>query len=67
MTGLIGSPRKYMTILLNQEKENRDCQFAFRGYNCRKKVKTGLFSSELIPIYDQPRDVVGDETGKILV
>ncbi|KAH6665819.1 heterokaryon incompatibility protein-domain-containing protein [Halenospora varia] len=67
MTGLVGSPQKYMKILLNQEKENRNFQFVFRGCNCGKKVKTGVFSSEPIPIHDQPRDVVGDETGRILV
>jgi len=47
--------------------ENRDFQFGFMGCNCGKKEKTGLFSSEPIPIHDQPRDVVGDETGRILV
>jgi len=65
MTGIIGVPRKYMKIQLNQE--NRGFQFIFKGCNCGKEVKTGIFSSEPIPTYDQPRNVVGDETGRILV
>lgn len=54
-----------MKILLNQE--NRGFQFLFQGCNCGKEVKTGVFSSEPIATYDQPRDVVRDETSRILV
>jgi hypothetical protein len=64
LTGINGVPRKYMKILLNGE--NRGFQFVFKGCNCGKDLKTGVFSSERIPIQDQPRDVVGDETGRIL-
>ncbi len=64
-TGLLGSPRKYIRISVNQG--NRGFQFIFKGCNVGKKVRTGMFSSEPIPNYDQPRDVSGDETGRILV
>ncbi|EWG38298.1 hypothetical protein FVEG_01555 [Fusarium verticillioides 7600] len=65
MTGLIGTPRKFMKIRLAQG--NGDFQFIFKGCNCGKKIKTGRISRELIPTYDQPRDVVKDETGRTLV
>lgn len=65
ITGLMGTPHKFMKIQIN--KDNRGFQFTFRGCNCGKKVKTGMFSSEPIPTYDQPRSVAGDETGRILV
>jgi len=65
MTGIIGAPRNYMKILLKQE--DTGFQFIFKGCNCGKKVKTGTFSSELIPTYSQPKNVVRDETGRILV
>ncbi|KAM5344910.1 hypothetical protein ACJ41O_010772 [Fusarium nematophilum] len=65
MTGLIGTPRKFIKIRLSQG--NGDFQFTFKGCNCGKKLKTGVFSSERIPTYDQPRDVVKDETGRTLV
>ncbi|KAL2674186.1 hypothetical protein Neosp_012635 [[Neocosmospora] mangrovei] len=62
---LIGTPRKFMKIRLSQG--NGDFQFIFKGCNCGKKVKTGFLSKEPIPTYDQPRDVVKDETGRTLV
>ncbi|PNP76143.1 hypothetical protein FNYG_10512 [Fusarium nygamai] len=65
ITGLIGTPRKFMKIRLSQGEG--DFQFTFKGCNCGKKIKTGLFSKERIPTYDQPRDVVKDETGRTLV
>ncbi|CAM1505828.1 Fc.00g114650.m01.CDS01 [Cosmosporella sp. VM-42] len=65
MTGIKGVPRKYMKIELMQD--NRGYQFIFKGCNCGKKQKTGKFKSELIPTDDQPREVVMDETGRILV
>lgn len=65
MTGIYGVPRKYMKILLSQE--NTGFQFVFKGCNCGKEIKTGVFSSEPIPTYDQPRNVVKDETGRMLV
>jgi hypothetical protein len=64
-TSLMGTPRKYMKILIS--KENRDFQFIFKGCNCGKTVKVGVFSREPIPTYDQPRSIAGDETGRILV
>ena len=64
-TSLIGTPKKYMTISLS--KGDGSFQFKFKGCNCGKKVNTGVFSSELIPTYDQPRNVVKDETGRMLV
>ncbi|KAI8712320.1 HET domain-containing protein [Fusarium sp. LHS14.1] len=65
VTGLIGTPRKFMKIRLSQG--NGDFQFIFKGCNCGKKLKTGFLSKEPIPTYDQPRDVVKDETGRTLV
>lgn len=65
VTGLIGTPRKFMKIRLSQG--DGDFQFIFKGCNCGKKLKTGLLHSELIPTHDQPRDVVKDETGRALV
>ena len=67
MTGMTGVPRKYMTIKLYRGQESRGFQFIFKGCNCGKKIKTGTFSSEIIPTYDQPRNVVKDETGRTLV
>ncbi|CBY01487.1 hypothetical protein IAQ61_003316 [Plenodomus lingam] len=69
MVGIKGTPRKYMTISLKQ-KESTDTAFNFRlrGCNYGKKVKTKrLFGSEPIPTNDQSREVLQDETGKILV
>ncbi|TVY78330.1 hypothetical protein LSUE1_G006695 [Lachnellula suecica] len=65
VTGILGTPRKYMRIKLNQS--NRGFQFIFKGCNCGKTVKTGVFRSEPIPTNDQPRNVAGDETGRVLV
>jgi hypothetical protein len=65
MTGVDGVPRKYMKIRLREE--NRGFQFVFKGCNCGRTIKTGVFSSEPIPTHDQPRNVVRDETGRILV
>ncbi|KAI6082399.1 heterokaryon incompatibility protein-domain-containing protein [Hypoxylon rubiginosum] len=66
MTGLQGTPRKYMRIQLSEG--NGDFRFVFKGCNVGKSVKTGTFSSEPIPRYDnQPRDIVRDETGGVLV
>ncbi|EUC47787.1 hypothetical protein COCMIDRAFT_3267 [Bipolaris oryzae ATCC 44560] len=67
VTGVKGSPKKYMKIRLVPNTETTGCSFIFRGCNCGKKLKKGLFSKELIETNDQPRDVVKDETGKILV
>lgn len=65
--GLKGTPRKYLTIRLNQNTENNGFHFKFRGCNCGKKVKTGMFSSELIETREHPEEVLRDETGKTLV
>ncbi|KAF1837630.1 hypothetical protein BDW02DRAFT_576916 [Decorospora gaudefroyi] len=67
MTGLSGVPKKYMKIRLSQRSENGEFYFKFKGCNCGKKITTGMFSKEKIPIHDQPRSVVRDETGKMLV
>ncbi|KAH8803356.1 heterokaryon incompatibility protein-domain-containing protein [Xylogone sp. PMI_703] len=68
MTGIQGAPQKYMRIVLRQDSgESRGFPFIFKGCNCGKNLKTGTFSSEQIPTNDQPRNVVRDETGRILV
>lgn len=64
-TGLIGAPREYLTVKLLQS--DKDFQFNFRGCNCGKKLKVGIFSKEPIPLNDSPRNVSGDETGRTLV
>jgi len=46
---------------------NNGFQFIFKGCNCGKTVKTGVFSSKKIPTYNEPENVVKDETGRILV
>lgn len=65
-TGITGTPRKYMKILLNNQQHS-GFQFIFKGCNCGKDIKTGIFSSEPMPFQDQVQDVAGDETGRILV
>jgi hypothetical protein len=68
MTDIIGEPRKYMKIeLCERDPEDKKFRFEFKGCNCGKKVKTGVFSKKRIPSYDRPRTVVGDETGRALV
>ncbi|EMD87034.1 hypothetical protein COCC4DRAFT_73096 [Bipolaris maydis ATCC 48331] len=67
VTGVKGSPKKYMKIRLVPNTETAGFSFVFKGCNCGKKMKKGMFSKELIPTYDQPRNVVKDETGKVLV
>ncbi|KAJ8115202.1 hypothetical protein ONZ43_g4721 [Nemania bipapillata] len=65
LTGLLGTPRTFMTIHLKEE--NPEFHFTFRGCNCGKKLNTGLFKkSKEIRTYDQPVTISGDETGKIL-
>ena len=64
-TSIKGVPRKYMKIRLSQQEKG--FPFYFKGCNCGKSVKTGMFGSERIPTYDQPRNVIKDETGRILV
>ncbi|PQE30013.1 Ankyrin and het domain protein [Rutstroemia sp. NJR-2017a WRK4] len=68
MTDIIGEPRKYMKIeLCERAPEDNKFRFEFKGCNCGKKVKTGFFSKKRIPSHDQPKIVVGDETGRALV
>ena len=55
-----------MKILLKRE-ESRGFQFVFKGCNRGREVKKGFFSSEPIPAYDQPMEVVRDQAGRILV
>ncbi|RYP54129.1 hypothetical protein DL768_001014 [Monosporascus sp. mg162] len=64
-TSIKGVPRKYMKVRLSEQKEG--FPFYFKGCNCGKSVKNGMFSREQIPTYDQPRNVIQDETGRILV
>ncbi|KAI1123706.1 heterokaryon incompatibility protein-domain-containing protein [Nemania abortiva] len=65
LTGLLGKPRKFMSIHLKEE--NPEFHFIFKGCNCGKKLNTGLFKkSKTIDTYDQPFNVSGDETGKTL-
>lgn len=66
ITGIKGTPRKYLKITL-EDHHDSGFQFIFKGCNCGKKVKSGTFSKELIPTYDQPRDIIKDETGRVLV
>ncbi|KAF2845301.1 hypothetical protein T440DRAFT_483472 [Plenodomus tracheiphilus IPT5] len=67
VVGIKGTPRKYMNIRLKQEDAHTVFNFQLRGCNCGKKVRTKMFGKEPIPIHDQPREVLRDETGKILV
>ncbi|EDU45144.1 HET domain containing protein [Pyrenophora tritici-repentis] len=67
MTGVKGTPKKYMKIRLFQNTETTSFNFTFRGCNCGKKLTKSMWSKEVIPTYDQPRNVIKDETGKILV
>lgn len=69
MTSLEGSPRKYMKITLREGGDAEgEFNFVFKGCNCGKTVKTGrVFATEPIPSHDQPVNVAGDETGRILV
>lgn len=64
-TSIEGVPRKYMEIQLSQQEGV--FQFFFKGCNCGKTVKAGKIRREQIPTNDQPRSVVKDETGRILV
>jgi len=65
VTGIKGSPKKYMKIRLVQNSETTGFNFKFKGCNCGKKKS--MWSKEVIPTNDQPRNVVKDETGKALV
>ncbi|KAI9774062.1 MAG: hypothetical protein M1840_005155 [Geoglossum simile] len=65
MTGINGYPQNYMKILIS--KWNGCFQFVFKGCNCGREIKKGVFNSELIPVYNQPINVIGDETSKALV
>jgi hypothetical protein len=64
-TGLAGSPRKFMDIQFT--KGDDEFNFKFKGCNCGKKVKTGLFQSQPLLLFGEPRNVVRDETGRVLV
>jgi hypothetical protein len=65
-TGIDGSPKKYIKILLHEG--NGDFQLIFNGCNCGKSVKTGrVFGHESIPPHAQPEDITTDETGRRLV
>ncbi|KAI0520971.1 heterokaryon incompatibility protein-domain-containing protein [Xylaria bambusicola] len=62
LTGLLGKPRKLMSVHLKEE--NPQFHFIFKGCNCGKS--TGLFRREKIPTHDQPVAITGDETGRTL-
>lgn len=63
--GIEGTPKKYTKIKLLQG--DGSFRFQFRGCNCGKKIKAGWFKRKLIPTNNQPRDIVRDETGRVLV
>ncbi|KAI0455696.1 heterokaryon incompatibility protein-domain-containing protein [Xylaria acuta] len=64
-TGLLGVPRKFMSIHLKEE--NPEFHFIFKGCNCGKKVNAGLFKKRTkLQAQDEPIDVTGDETGRTL-
>jgi len=63
VTGLIRKPRQYMTIQLRQDNSD-SFDFRYRGCNCGKTVKTGFLKSEQIPLNEECRTVIGDETGE---
>ncbi|KAH8163833.1 hypothetical protein CIB48_g4420 [Xylaria polymorpha] len=64
-TGLLGVPRKFMSIHLKEE--NPEFHFIFKGCNCGKKVNAGLFKRRTkVESQDQPIEVTGDETGRTL-
>ncbi|KAJ3571899.1 hypothetical protein NPX13_g5228 [Xylaria arbuscula] len=63
LTGLLGKPRKIMSIYLKEE--NPYFHFIFKGCNCGQT--RGFFKRKKIPLYNQPIDVTGDETGRKLV
>ncbi|KAI0147684.1 hypothetical protein GGR57DRAFT_476355 [Xylariaceae sp. FL1272] len=63
--GITKTPRKYMSIHLKDE--DPAFKFKLRGCNVGKKIKTGTFSSELIPETNERRHILGDETGRTLV
>ncbi|USP80495.1 HET domain containing protein [Curvularia clavata] len=67
VVGVKGSPKKYMRIRLIQNSETTGFTFNFRGCNCGKTLKKGMWETEVIPTNHQPRTVVKDETGKMLV
>ncbi|GAB1316513.1 Heterokaryon incompatibility domain-containing protein [Madurella fahalii] len=67
-TGILGAPRRYMTLTPRQgSHDGKGFRFAFKGCNCGKKVRSGLFSREPIHAYDQCVRVVKDQTGRTLV
>ncbi|RDW81559.1 uncharacterized protein DSM5745_05116 [Aspergillus mulundensis] len=67
ITGLQGTPRPYIRFRPEQQAKNAGFTFVFRGCNAGKKVKISTFKSELIPVSEKARTVVGDETGRTLV
>ncbi|KAI1747438.1 heterokaryon incompatibility protein-domain-containing protein [Xylaria castorea] len=62
--GLLGVPRRFMSIHLKEE--NPEFHFIFKGCNCGKKVNAGLFKRTEIRSQNEPIDVTGDETGRTL-
>ncbi|GAP84468.1 putative heterokaryon incompatibility protein OR [Rosellinia necatrix] len=70
VTGLLGKPRKLMSIHLKEE--NPQFHFVLRGCNGGKKLSNGFGKrSQTIPAHDddarrRPVDVSGDETGRTL-
>jgi hypothetical protein len=65
-TGLGKTPRKYMTIKLQQESD-RNFNFVYTGCNRGQNAKTGIFNNNQIPTNDEPVNVVTDDTGRFLV
>jgi hypothetical protein len=69
-TGIIGFPRRYMTVqLVKEDLCNSGFRFVFHGCNCGKEPKSWFSrtSKEIPPKETEPRIVAGDETGRVLL
>lgn len=66
LTGIGKTPRKYMRLQLHHV-HNREFEFVFKGCNCGRNIKTGMFSSEQIATNNTPTAVPWDLTGRTLV
>ncbi len=71
-TGIVGTPRQFMTLtpipISKAEADAGGFRFSFQGCNLGKKVNTGLFRRrEAIGFHGAVERVQGDETGRTLV
>jgi hypothetical protein len=62
-----GSPQKFASITLLQNEPKSGYRFIFKGCNCGKTRKTGLFSREPIETVDATMEVYHDDTARTLV